>query len=64
MIQNTLNGMGSGWNGDEVQIMRYCSNAGRVGLIALNVVCGHFCYTAQENEMIKFKFEHKELSEP
>lgn len=58
-----MDSYGSGWNGDEAQIMKYCSVSGKMGVIALNTVCGHFCYYAQEEEMRRFRAEHPELFE-
>lgn len=56
-----LDGRGSARNGDEAQIMKYCSDTGKMGVIALDTVCGHFCYPAQETEMKKFRAEHRDM---
>ena len=52
---------GTGWEGDEAQVMKFCRITGKMGIVALDTVCGHFCYPEQEVEMLNFRRANREL---
>ncbi|SEF67716.1 hypothetical protein SAMN02910276_00819 [Butyrivibrio sp. Su6] len=59
-----INGNGCDWkDGDEFQIMQHCINFGYYGVMLLNSVCGHFCYSKQEKEMMEFRNKNQRYFE-
>lgn len=63
-LPDELNGKGYDWkDGDEFQIMQHCINFGFSGIILLDTVCGHFCYAAQEKDMIEYREKKSEYFE-
>lgn len=44
-----------GINGDEGQIANFCMQHCYMNIVALNTLCGHFCYPPQKEAMLQFR---------
>ena len=44
--------------GDEGQISDFCMQHCYLNVVALNTLCGHFCYPPQKEAMLQFRKEH------
>lgn len=55
--------LSTGRKGDEGQISSFCMLNCYLNIVALNTLCGHFCYPPQNIEMLKFRDQNYQYFE-